>query len=318
MHRLIVILAILLVSGIPALAQESGEGTINGQVINGTEGGGSVAGVEVTLLTYVDDMMAETRTTTTDDEGQFLFDDIVIENEYLVSARYMKVDYYYQAVFEPEETAAFVEVWVCDTTASDEAIRIGLAHTIISLEEESLLVAEFFWLVNDGDMTYVGTDDALVFTLPEGAVGFEAPQELLPDFQFLDNNRVAYLVPLPPGDKQLMYSYQLAKPDSNELSVPLEINYPTDSFELMVGGEGIEVAVSQLAPAEPVFTATNERFIHFQGENLSRGTVLNVHLSNLSEGGGVLFTILWVIIAVVIIGMAVYLLRRRRRKKTSE
>jgi hypothetical protein len=86
----------------------------------------------------------------------------------------------------------------------------------------------------------------------------------------------------------------------------------------MVKGEGIEVTASQLAPAEPVYTDADERFIHFQGENLPRGTVINIHLSHLSEGGGAFFTILWVIIAVVIMGVAVYLLRRSKGEKPVE
>jgi len=319
-RRLTIILLILLVFGLPvtAIAQEPADGVINGQVINGTEGGGSVAGVEITLITYVDDMMAGTRTARTDGEGKFRFDDIVIEHEYLVSAEYMAVDYYYPVDFESGETVAPVEVWVCDTTASDEAIRVGQAHAIISVEEESLLVTEVFRLMNDGDRTYVGTDGILVFTLPAGVTEFGAPQELMPDYQFLDDNRVAYLVPFPPGERQLVFSYSLMKPESAEITVPLEIDYPTDSFELMVGGEGVEVAVSQLAPAEPVFTDTGERFIHFQGENLLRGTVLDVHISGLSEGGGMFFAVLWVIIAIVIIGIAIYLLKRRKRENTDE
>ena len=318
MCRLIVILAVLLVSGLPALAQDSDEGTISGQVINGTAGGGSVAGVEVTLITYINDAIAETRATQADGEGKFRFENVAAEHEYLVSPRYMDVDYYYPVVFDPGETAAYVEVGVCDATSSDQAIRVGLAHTIINVEEESLRVTEISWLVNDGDRTYIGADGILVFTLPEGATGFDAPQELMPDYQLLDDNRVAYLVPFPPGERQLVYSYRLAKADSNELSIPLEIDYPTDNLEIMVGGEGVEVTVTQLAPAEPVFTGTGERFIHFRGENILRGTVINISLSNLSEGGGVLFTILWVIIALLVAGMAVCLVKKRRSQYSHE
>ena len=318
MYRLIVILAVLLVSGLPALAQDSDEGTISGQVINGTEGGGSVAGVAVTLITYINDAIAETRATQADGEGKFRFENVAAEHEYLVSARYMEVDYYYPVVFDPGETAAYVEVGVCDATSSDQAIRVGLAHTIINVEEESLQATEISWLVNDGDRTYIGADGILVFTLPEGATGFDAPQELMPDYQLLDDNRVAYLVPFPPGERQLVYSYRLAKADSNELSIPLEIDYPTDNLEIMVGGEGVEVTVTQLAPAEPVFTGTGERFIHFRGENILRGTVINISLSNLSEGGGVLFTILWVIIALLVAGMAVCLVKKRRSQYSHE
>ncbi len=320
MRRFTAILAILLVFGMPlaALAQESGEGVINGQVVNDTQGGSSVAGVEVTLITYVDDMMAETRTTTTEQKGEFQFDNVVMEYKHLVSARYMEVDYYYPVAFKPGETTAYIKAGVCDTTVSDEAISVGLAHTIIKIEEESLLVTEVFWLINDGDRTYVGTDGVLVFALPEGATDFEAPQELMPDYELRDNNSVAYLVPLPPGETQLVYSYSLVKPDSDEFAIPLEISYPMDIYELMVGGEEIEVAVTQLAPAEPVFTSTGERFIHFRGEDLPHGTVINLRLSNLSENGSMFLTILWVIIAVVIAGIIVYPLKKVRRKKSNE
>lgn len=317
MYRLITILAVLLVFGLPgaAFAQESAEGAINGQVINGTEGGGSVAGIEVTLITYINDVISETRTTKTDKEGKFQFDNVATEHEYLVSVRYVEVDYYYPVVFDPSETTAYVEIGVCDTTTSDQAIRIGLAHTIINIEEESLQVTEVFWLVNDGDRTYTGTDGVLVFTLMEGATVFEAPQELMPDYQFLDNNRVAYLVPFPPGERQLVYSYRLTKPSSNELAIPLEIHYPTDVLELMIAGEDIEVAVTQLAPAEPVVTDTGERFIHFRGENLPRGTVVNLRLSNVSGSSVPYSVILYVIIGVVIAGIAVYLMKRMRKRE---
>jgi hypothetical protein len=319
MYRLIIILATLLILGVPgtACAEEPAGGIINGQVFNGTEGGGSVAGIEVTLLTYVGDALAETSTTETDGEGKFQFDNVVIEHQYLVSARYMEVDYYYAAVFDTGETTTYVEVGVCDTTTSDQAIKVGIAHTIITVEEESLVVNEVFWLVNDGDRTYTGTDGVLVFTLPEGATSFEAPEELITDYRFLDNNRVTYLVPFPPGERQLVYSYRLDKPDSIELTIPLKVHYPTDDLELMVGGENIKVTVNQLAPADPVVTDAGERFIHFRGENLPRDTVIDFHLTYSSGTSGVFFTVIWTIIAIAVVSTAVYIVTKRKKRKNA-
>jgi hypothetical protein len=320
MKYLFTIIAVLLLVGLPAsaYAQEPAEGIIDGQVVNGTEGGGSVAGVEVTLITYVDDTMSETSTTVADEEGKFQFESIAMEHTYLVSARYMGVGYYYLVAFESGEMTAYVEVGVCDVTESDQAIRAGMVHTMIYVAEDSLEITEVYWLVNDGDTTYVGTDGALVFTLPEGAFGFEAPEELLMDFQLLEDNRIAYLVPFPPGERQIVYAYQLAKPDAAKFSLPLKVDYPTDSLELMVAGEDIEVAVSQLSPAEPVVASTGERYIHFQGKNLPRNTIINLNLSDLSRGGGFPTLILLVIIAVVIIGIVIFLISRRKRAGSGE
>jgi len=318
MHRFIIIIAVFLAFGLSlaAFAQESVNGEIAGQVINGTEGGGSVTGVVITLITYVDDMMSATTTTTADGEGEFQFDNIVTEHTYMVSAKYMGVDYYYPVTFESGAETAHVEVGVCDVTDSDQAISIGLAHTVINVAEDSLKITAVYWLVNDGDMTYVGTDTdgVLVFTLPEGAFGFEAPQELMIDYQLLEGNRIAYLVPFPPGERQIVYSYRLVKPDAAEFTLPLKVDYITDSLELMVAGEDIEAAVTRLAPAEPVVTDTGERFIHFQGKNLPRNTMINLRLSSLSEGSALPLIVLLVIIAVVIIGLAVNIMIRRKMK----
>jgi hypothetical protein len=315
MHR--VIIAVIFVSlmvtlPVTTLAQGPSVGVINGQVINGTEGGGSVAEIEVVLITYVDDVMTATRTARTDQEGRFRFDDVAVEHTYLVSAEYEGAGYYYPVVFEPGEDTAYVEVWVCDATTSDEAIRVGLAHVIITVEGEDLLVNEVLWLVNDGDRTYVGIEGVLVFSLPEGAASFEAPPELMPDYQFLDDNTVSYLVPFPPGERQLVYSYRLAGLDSDEMVVPLEINYPTDDFELLVASEGIEVATDELAPAEPVITDAGERFLHFGGENLPRDTVIRLSFSRLPVDSGMSLVFFWVVVVVVIAGIVAYLVRRRR------
>lgn len=320
MQRLIVILVVLIVTALPlaALAQEPAEGEIIGQVINGTEGGGSVADVAITLITYIDDMISGTSTTRTDEEGNFRFSDVNREYTYLISAKYMEVDYYYPVEFEPGAATAYVEAGVCDTTDSDHAIRIGLAHTVTTVEEESLKITEVYWLVNDSDMTYVGKDGVLVFTLPEGAFGIGAPQELFADYEILGDNRITYLVPFPPGERQLVYSYQLEKPDVAELTIPLQLDYPTDSLDILVTGEDIEVAVAELAPAEPVVTDTGERFIHFHGENLPRGKTINLLLSSLSGGKGFPLFVLWIIIAVAVAGMAVHLIMRRKRAGGNE
>jgi len=316
MRRIIIIIlvALWLIGGsVAAQAQEPAKGEITGQVVNGTEGGGSVAGVVITLITYVDDMMSDTATTTTGGKGKFRFDAVSVEHEYLVSAEYMGVDYYYPVSFESGEETAYVEVGVCDVTDSDQAISISLTHTVINVTEDGLEITVVYWLINNGDKTYMGTDGALVFTLPEGVFGFEAPQELMMDYQLLEGNMIAYLVPFPPGERQLFYTYRLAKPGAAEFTLPLKVDYPTDSLELMIAGEDIEAAVAQLAPAKPVITDTGQRFIHFQGKNLPRNTMIDLHLTNLSRGRDFPIVILWIIIAIVVASTTVYLIRRKRR-----
>jgi hypothetical protein len=315
MRNAIAVFIALLLLGMPvsSYAQESNTGIINGQVVNNSGGGGSVAGVEITLIVYIDNMIAETRTATTDGEGKFQFTDVAIEHTYLVSARYMDVDYYYPVAFDVDTATAYVEAGVCNVTSSDDAIRASIVHTVIEVEEESLVISNLYSLVNDADTTYIGNQGVLVFTLPEGAYDFTAPSDLMIDYEILDGNKVTYLVPFPPGERQLSYSCKLLKPDADKLDIPVIIDYPTDNLEVLVSGENVEVAVSQLAPAEPVVADTGKRFIHFQGRDIPRGAVINLKLSGLSGESTSRIWLLWVGIGVVVVGMVIYIIVRKKK-----
>ena len=315
-----VIMGILGLSGL-AVAQESTDGVIDGQVVNGTAGGGNVSALDVTLLVFVDDALTETITAVTDDQGRFEFSDLAIGPgyEYLVSAHYMGVDYYGAVIFGADEASTFIEVPVCDTTASDEAIRVVQAHTIMVIEEGSLSVSEYFLFSNNDDRTYVGSEDAvadgikgtLVFTLPEGAMDFGAPTELIQDFIFLAGGTFADTLPFPPGERELVYSYSLPMSGLDVYTIPLKVNYPADNVSLMVQGEDVEVTSDQLVLAGPVEDEEGGQFIHLKGENLPRSTTINVHISRLPGGIDPASIALWLVVAVLILGVVVYIFKRK-------
>jgi len=212
-----------------------------------------------------------------------------------------------------------VEIPVCDATTSDEAIRVVLAHAIVYVEQESISVTEVLWLVNDGDRTFVGREETtvgdqqgtLVFTLPEGATDFEPSMEVMQEYLLLGDNRVADNLAFPPGERQVVYSYRLARPDSDDLVIPLRIHYTTDVLYAMVAGEDIEVASSQLTPAEPVEAETGEHFIRFVGEYLPRDSTVEIQLSSVPGGIGTASVVVWIIVAVAVVGIGAYLWWRR-------
>jgi len=315
-----VIVAVLLVALLlpgAALAQEGEAGAITGQVINHTAGGGSVAGTEVTLITYVDGELADTETVLAGADGGFGFADIDLANEYLIAVNYQLVDYYYPVTFDEGETEAYVAAGVCEVTGDDALIHVGLVHIAIIPNEDALEVTQVYWLLNDGDTTFINENGGLDFTLPEGATDFATPETYWADFVLAEDNLAVYLVPFPPGERQLYFSYRLPWPDGADFTVVFYPDYPTDTLDLMVGGDTLEVASGQLAPADPVVTDDGTRYIHFQGENLPRGGTVNIYLTDTSRGGFPLY-IVWIVLAVVAAAVAYWGWRRRRQERPGE
>lgn len=318
----VVVLAILPFPGF-AFAQDNG--AIEGQVVNQSEGGGSVADLSVSLIPVVEEEeTAETRTTRTDGEGRFQFSDIPVESSYLVRVNYMKIAYYYPLEFSDTEATISIEIPVCDTTTSEQAIRIAWHHIVGRIQAEHIIVTEVILLVNDGDRTYVGSEvtsfegiqGTLVFTLPAGAIQFEVPEDSAEDYLLIDNMVVTTMV-FPPGEKQLLYYYQLAMPESGDFTINLKADYPTDALDVMVTGEDIEVSSVRLAPAEPVETDDGQRYVHFTGEYLDRDDAIDVRLASSSGVSGTLAVVLWTVGAVVVLCLAVYLVRKSRVQTTT-
>ena len=315
----VAVLAILPFPGI-AFAQEQVDGTIEGQVVNQSEGGGSVVDLSVSLISGGEEEgAAETRTARTDGEGRFQFSNIPVESSYLVRVDYMKIAYYYPLDFSDTETTISIEIPVCDTTASDQAIRIAWHHIVVRIQEEDISVTEVILLVNDGDRTYVGSEatsfegkqGTLVFTMPPGAMQFEVPEDSAEDYLLVDNMVVTTMV-FPPGEKQLLYYYQLATSESGDFTINLKADYPTDAMDVMVTGEDTEVSSARLAPADPVETDDGQHYVHFTGEYLDRGDAIDIRLARSSGGSGMLAIVLWIVGAVVVLCMLVYLVRRSR------
>ncbi|HEY32071.1 MAG TPA: hypothetical protein G4O10_03060 [Dehalococcoidia bacterium] len=327
MKKLIYLSVILLALVLPGNVSAQGieQGVIEGQVVNETEGGGSVADLDVALIALVDGEAREILTDITDGEGKFRFTDISVAETYLVRVCYMQIDYYYPIEFSADETEKSIEVPVCDTTTSDQSIRAYFLKVILHAEDGYFSVTEVIWLLNDGDKTYIGSEETsfgeiqgtLVFTLPEGATDFEVLEESVGDYFLIDNTTVTNTLIFPPGEKEIIFSYNLDTPSSGDLVIELFTDYPTDALHVMVQGEDIEVASTRLNPADPIMMDTGEQFIHFVGDSLSRGDTVDIRLSSLAGDTNSTPIILGAIAAVVIIGFGTYYLMRKRAQASS-
>jgi len=159
-HLALLVVIFTLILAVPASAAEPGKGIIEGQIVNGTEGGGSVANQEITLKTYLNNAEVDSTTTLTDAEGRFAFNELSTETDYgyEVTLTFQEAEYNNEwLTFDNGEATKFTVVTVYDSTASDEAIRVELVHTIIYVESGSLRVEEYLLFTNEADRTFIGS-----------------------------------------------------------------------------------------------------------------------------------------------------------------
>lgn len=323
----IIALAIILVPA-ATYAQEPVEdeagGVIEGKVVNQTQDGGGTGGLDVCLI-MVAEVETGNETTRTDEDGSFRFDGLLTDSRYLVHVTFEDIDYYYPVDFVDAPPTGPIEIPVCNTTEDDGAIRIEWRHIVVRMEEGNLTVTDVIWLVNDGEHTYIGSEatsfngkqGTLVFTLPEGAINFSVPDYTAEDYFLIDNNTVVNILIFPPGEQQLVYSYQLPGMDTGDAIIQLVIDYPTSVLEVMVAMEDVEVASARLSPTEPVETEDGQQYIHFTGNTLDRGETVDIRLINVTGQSSAMLIVLWVTLPLVVLCLVVYLMRKIRTKNVA-
>ncbi len=306
-----------------ALAAEQGDGTVEGQLVNGTANGSSVDAQNVTLKTYQNGDEMFSATAVTDTDGRFSFDGLLTEPEYSyqVSLFYQEAQYFGETVsFTKNDTARFTDITVYDSTDDDSAIVIATAHTIIYTAEDRINVTEYYMFVNGSDRTYIGsreindegTKETLSFSLPTGITELEPTLGLMDCCIFSSEEGFIDTMAVVPGMKEISYSYTV-ETGSGGYTLPLKINYPLVSYDLLVQGSDVEVSVDQLT-AEESIPIDGVLYSHFSGENLPADDTLTIRLSGLPQASGK-NAVLWVILSLAILGGSFGIGYSMRKKK---
>ncbi len=329
--RLALVLAALILSlGAPALAAAAADGVVDGRVRNGTEGSGQVADQEITLKTYRDDTEVASATTRTDAEGRFIFTALAPEADYSYNITLIFQEAGYDGErfgFSPGETTKTVQMTVYDATSSDEAIKVDISHTVIYIDSGRLLVKELYLFINDTDRTYIGSKrdaadeirQTLRFSLPDGATGLqlEPAGDLMEccirdsDDGFVDS------MPVFPGFRNIAYSYSVSFA-VGDYTLMRRVHYPIGLYELLVQDVGVRVTSDQMATSE-LLEFEGMRFNYLAGQGLAVGDVLVVNISDLPPTGDRV-TAVWValVLGLLTFGFGLsYLLRRKRLQPVS-
>jgi hypothetical protein len=329
---IVVVAAFLLLLAGLSTGYAEGEGVISGKVVNKTEGGGSIAGLEVVLQTFAHQSPGETLKTTTDQDGSFRFEKLVTASNYSYQAavKYRDVTYSSDLIFfEKDETGKTSEISVFETTENTDSLLIERAHIIVGVDSETktLPVMEILILRNQGSHVIRAGEPGkatLLLPMPAGAQNAQLAQELAAAAMETPDG-FAYTGPILPGVNELLYSYELPY-TSGRYDLSRSFPYPTQQISVLIPDKGIQVESPQLV-AQPPRNIGGQSYLHLQGGELPSGSPIAIRLDGLpvpSPISAVTDALSWLWAQPAIIGlalvaiMALVFLRRRRSSSQEE
>ncbi|RME46328.1 MAG: hypothetical protein D6791_08535 [Chloroflexi bacterium] len=273
----------------PAFAAEeaTGDGVIEGQVVDGTAGAqADLGGIEVTLFPFVGQSTLTPITTTTAPDGSFRIEGLATgtDRNYGLQATYQGVDYFHPELISLSDSpSATVTLHVYETTTDESAISVDRNHVIIDFANNQLQVAELYIFRNSGDRTYIGDGATLRFALPAGAQNVRFDDPRMNQSTGLEDNQVVDTLPVPPGNRQVLLSYSVPY-DGRSISFEKQILYQTQNLNVLISDVGVEVDAGSLTTEAPVSTQNNARFLNYTRQNVPAGEKLSLKLSNLPRG----------------------------------
>ncbi len=323
----IIVVAVLLTLSPVVLAASGTTGTVQIRVVNGTRGGGSVAGLDLILRGQQNGKDLPEAKGRTDADGYFVFQEVATSADcvYQVVVTYLSIDYGSDPFrFAAAENAKSIRLAVYETTNNLD-ISIAMAHTVVYPGEDSVLVKEYLLFANDTDRTYIGPAGAgpgkretLRFWLPSDATNLQLTYGLDQESTQKTGDGFIDTLPVYPGGREVMYSYSVKIKDGR-FNFVRKVLYPSVRYDFLVQGSVVEETSAKLTRAESL-NINNIVLDDYQAANLAAGETIQVKLSGLTATGGTASAnrppYLWIMVGIgaLAVGLvAVFLFRRKPR-----
>lgn len=277
-----------------------------------------VSGVWTVLHRVGPDSAGPLDSTRTDTRGRYAFSytrtgspDAV----YFVSATHGGVTYFTVPLAFSNVSGDPAEIVVFDTTSRRLPITVRGRHIVVSAANAGGLrpVTEVFELSNDTTVTLVspGTSSAPTFSalLPEGAREPKVDQGDIPaEAVSFDGGRVRVVAPLPPGVKQLAFSYLLP---ASEFPLSVPAGAAIDVYEILVEETRGTATGAKLAEQAAV-SSEGRTFRRFLAQEVPANAVAVIDIPSPRRTWSPTFLILFTVAAASV--MMLTLARTYRRK----
>ncbi|MGH2760004.1 MAG: hypothetical protein ACRDKJ_10645 [Actinomycetota bacterium] len=284
----------------------------------GTADGDPMVGVRVSLIPLFSDEGAETRSGRTDEAGRVAFTDLDVTpgTPYVAEARFDGATF-------PSEVLRFgstkddpVRIVVAETTRGADDLTLELESIAIIGDEQGVQAVHAVTVRNRGERAFIG---GLRLPLLPGANAIDPRAGLDRRYLELDRGSLISSAPLPPGRRDITYTYVAPMPRSG-LRFAHRPSFDTERFEVLVGGEVQTGRAQGLSAAGDVRVGPRgqeREYRRYEARDVDRGDRL---LLVISAGGSSPVLRAGGLIVAVLLAFALFafpLVRRRRRQDPS-
>jgi hypothetical protein len=272
------------------------DGSVTGQLVNKSAGGGSTAGTSVVLVSFGRKEQAPVGqlTTQADAAGRYSFSGLDRDPNlvYLAVARYQNVNYPTDQPFQLQDQASVESnINVYEATNADDAIQFErLNLLVVGAEQGVVQFMEMGSLVNTGDRTFVTANPqdqalarAIKFALPSGALAVQMQSGFSDQDVTAGVGGIQVTSPVPPGSHQFALSFQLPY-NGTSADVSMQIPYPTATYSVYLPDTGLKLDANGLKAGGPAQLG-GQSYALYSANNIARSTMVSAQLSGLGSNG---------------------------------
>ena len=220
-------------------------GAVHGNVINGTTGETAPAGMEVKLVGVDGQSIMFTETSTTDENGGFVFEElgIVPGRILIIIVNYEDVDYFSETTpLAGDETFIELPVAIFEKTSEASQVRVDRLHLLFEFTTQGVVeVTELMLMINVGDHTVISSEDQEVLwvTLPENYSNLRFYDMFAEDrYRMSDYGFAVHGALRPTDNTEWVFSYSL--PYDSQINFSQLLTYPVDAVTILISEGGPE------------------------------------------------------------------------------
>lgn len=300
---------------LPVIASGVVTGKVSSSSVNS-----SLAGLEVMLHAFDEMQVILTATTTTDDEGSFVFNDMEMAagRFFLATVKYQEITYGSEVVtVESGVQSLDLPIEVYASTRDASGLVVDRLHFFFEmLTPDTVRVVELYVISNPTDKTLISAGEGqpvVSFTLPSGAGNLEFQDGVLGERYLLTETGFADTLPVRPGmgSYQVLFSYEMPFNRKLDLSRPAAMK--TDAVVILVPEDGLSITGSGVQDAG-VRDMQGTPYRMYNGPSLSAGQELKLTVGSsfkLTPSGDTTGLLIGVgAFGLVMVGAGLWLYRR--------